>query len=194
MNDSTKPEDATSYKETAFGIIPRSELVTKESEGIAKGLQYIIEAPKTLPIDSEFLLTLHRICFGWIFPDWAGKYRHIHVETSSHKFPTFTDVPMLMKNFVDDFNERMKHVYDPIELIAWVHHTIVWIHPFNDYNGRTARLFSNYLMLFCDMPIVEIAVENEEMRKKYIEALKAADDNDFGLLQELIRNAFTEDR
>ena len=36
MKTSTKPEGATSYKETSFGIIPRSKLLKLEIEGTNK--------------------------------------------------------------------------------------------------------------------------------------------------------------
>lgn len=193
MKDSTKPEDSTSYKETAFGIIPRDELLIKEAEGIAKGLDYILSVPRVSPIDSDFLLTLHKTCFGWIFPTWAGKYRTINVQTSTYAFPDYSEVRVLVKDFFGDLNERLRHDFDPIELIAWAHHRIVWIHPFKDYNGRTARLFSNYLMLFCNLPFSEIRVESEEERKRYIVALKAADNGDFSSLEKLIRKTMNEE-
>lgn len=37
----TKPQGATSYKETAFGIIPRSKLLQLEIEGTKKGIEFI---------------------------------------------------------------------------------------------------------------------------------------------------------
>lgn len=44
MSDSsTKPVGATSYKDTAFGIIPRKKLLQFEIEGTKKGLEYIKE-------------------------------------------------------------------------------------------------------------------------------------------------------
>lgn len=189
MSDLTKPDDATSYKETAFGIIPRDELVIKEAEGIARGIEYIVSTPKSLPLESDFLLKLHHVCFGWIFPDWAGKYRKIDVQTSTHVFPEHNEVRVLVKDFFDDLNERLRHDFDPIELIAWAHHRVVWIHPFKDYNGRTARLFSNYLMLLFGLPLSEIRVETEEERKLYIAALKAADEGNFSILEKLIHDS-----
>ena len=61
-----------------------------------------------------------------------------------------------------------------------------------DYNGRTARLFSNLLMLKIGLPLVEISSETESDRQSYIQALKAADENNYRPLEELLRQAVEE--
>jgi fido (protein-threonine AMPylation protein) len=189
MKDSTNPPDATSYKETAFGIISRSDLLTKEAEGIARGLEYILHLPEDTTLSPELLLEIHRVCFGWIFPEWAGKYRTIKVRTSSHEFPAPHEVPALIHDFFQDLRERLTHPFEPIEIIAWAQHRLVWIHPFKDYNGRTARLFSNYLMLTFNLPLSEINVESEAGRVTYIQSLKSADNGNLKPLEQLLRNA-----
>lgn len=75
---STKPKGATSYKETAFGIIPRAKLLKLELEGTKKGLELITNV-HDLEITPELIIQLHKEAFGWIFLDWAGKYRTIRV-------------------------------------------------------------------------------------------------------------------
>lgn len=190
--NSTKPPDATSYRQTSFGVLPRHKLVEKESEGIIKGLELITNLPSDAELNEKLLLKLHHVCFGWIFPAWAGKYRKINVQTSTHEFPPFQKVPELTRNFFADLNERLKHSPDPIKLIAWAQHRLVWIHPFKDYNGRTARLFSNLLMLRLGLPLAEIKVETEKDRQTYIAALKSADGGNYQPLENLIRKAAKE--
>lgn len=190
--DSTRPPNATSYRQTAFGVLPRHELVKKESEGIAKGLDFILNLADNTKLNEELLLKLHKTCFGWIFPDWAGKYRKMNVQTSTHKFPPFPEVPELTRNFFADLNERLNHQPDSVALIAWAQHRLVWIHPFKDYNGRTARLFSNLLMLRLNLPLAEIKVESEKDRQTYITALKAADKGSYAPLEKLIKTAIEE--
>jgi len=145
----TKPKNATSFKETKMGIVPRSKLVKLEAEGVRRGLRFIETlSRKDFSISSELILTLHKKCFGWIFPKWAGKFRKIEVEISGYQPPNFYKVPVLIKQFCDDLNERLKHIppktevdkylREVISLAAWAQHRFVWIHPFNDYNGRMA--------------------------------------------------------
>lgn len=71
---STKPQGATSYKETAFGIIPRSKLLQLEIEGTKKGFEYLImlvSTEKNIAITPELICKLHDVSFSWIFPKWA---------------------------------------------------------------------------------------------------------------------------
>lgn len=201
--DSTKPKGATSFKETKFGIIPRSKLVKLEAEGVARGLKFIKAlSKKDLLISSELILAIHKKSFGWIFPKWAGKFRQIEVEVSGYSPPNFYEMPALMKQFCGDLDERLKHIpsktevdnylKEIISLIAWAQHRFVWIHPFNDYNGRTARLLTNLIFLKLGLPLLEIKVESKKDRENYIKAMQLADKNDYFLLEEIISSALQE--
>ncbi len=60
---STKPKGATSYKDTAFGIIPRTKLLQLEIEGTKKGLEYIdslIVKKRNKQITPDLICNLHR--------------------------------------------------------------------------------------------------------------------------------------
>ncbi|MEK7577011.1 MAG: hypothetical protein AAB492_00150 [Patescibacteria group bacterium] len=66
----TKPKGATSYKETAFGILPRTKLLPLELEGTKRGMEYIYKLVKTnnhVHITPELICKLHHVSFGWIF-------------------------------------------------------------------------------------------------------------------------------
>lgn len=68
----------------------------------------------------------------------------------------------------------------------------MWIHPFQDYNGRVARLLTNLVLLNVDLPPLEITAETEKDRNQYIEAMKAADKNNYDRLEDLIAKALKE--
>ncbi|MGB2762630.1 MAG: Fic family protein [Minisyncoccales bacterium] len=200
---STKPKDATSFRETKFGIIPRSKLVKLEAEGVKKGLKFIKTLSKRdFLISPELILTIHKKCFSWIFPKWGGKFRKIEVEISDYQPPNFYKVPVLIKQFCDDLNERLKYIpsktetdkylREVVSLTAWAQHRFVWIHPFNDYNGRTARLLTNLIFLKLGLPLLEIKVETKKDRERYIKAMQLADKHNYSLLEEIISLALQE--
>lgn len=193
----------TSYKETAFGIIPRSKLILLEIEGIKKAWDFILaqKDKAKLPFTPSFLQKIHKIGFAWIFPEMGGNFRKIEVKVSKHTPPEFYLVPQLMVDFCADVKARLKNLPkiddnnftdELIELLAWSHHRFLWIHPFPDYNGRIARLLINIIMLNLDLPPIELKVETEVKRKKYIKALQEADRGEQQALEKIIKSAFLE--
>ena len=57
--------------------------------------------------------------------------------------PEYTDIPTLLDELVEYVNTTDDH---PLIIAAVVHYQLVTIHPFEDGNGRTARLMSGYIL------------------------------------------------
>ena len=57
--------------------------------------------------------------------------------------PEYTDIPVLLDELVEYVNTTDDH---PLIIAAVVHYQLVTIHPFEDGNGRTARLMSGYIL------------------------------------------------
>jgi len=200
---STKPVGTTSFKETAFGVISRKKLLPLELEGTKKGLEFvksIIAGKQETEITPELILTIHKKSFGWIFPDWAGKYRTIRVEFSGKETLLPHQVPEQIHNLCTDLKIRLAHIRSnekgfigaTVNLIAWFQHRFVWIHPFPDYNGRTARILTILILFRLNLPAVEIKAGTGKDRKKYLEAMYAADEGSYEKLENLISQALTE--
>lgn len=198
-----KHKGETSYKETAFGIIPRSQLIPLEIEGIKKAWDFVLKKSEKgkLPLTSDFVKEIHKIGFGWIFPKMGGKFRTVEVTISNHIPPKFYLIPQLMEDFIKDLQTRIKHLpkiedenflNELVSLLAWAHHRFLWIHPFKDYNGRIARLLNNIILLNLNLPPIELKVETKSGRKKYIEALQSADNHDYSKLEKIFKSAIEE--
>ncbi len=57
--------------------------------------------------------------------------------------PEYSDIPALLDELVEYVNTTDDH---PLIVAAVVHYQLVTIHPFEDGNGRTARLLSGYIL------------------------------------------------
>ncbi len=203
MKSSTKPKSATSYKDTSLGILPREEVIELEKYGVKKALEYVGRlSEKGTLITPQVILDIHKEGFGSIFPDWAGKYRTIEVTVGEYIPPLSHEIPALIKNLTDDLSERSKYIPSPesqeeflvevISLLARFQNRFVWIHPFQDYNGRAARLLTNLLALNFGLPLFEIQADTEKDRDAYITAMKLADKQDYTKLEKLISEALQE--
>lgn len=195
---------ATSYKETKFGIIPRHKLIKLEILGTKKGHEFIhnlVKKDTSVPITPDLIKKLHKISFGWIFPEWGGQFRKIQVTLSGKEAPEYFKIHELITNLCEDLRVRLKHlpkssekdyIDKVVELLSWFQHRFVFIHPFNDYNGRTARILTILILLRLNLPPIEIMAETGSDRKKYITAMQKADGGNYSLLEGLIAQSLTE--
>src|SRR3989338_2500463 len=201
---STKPKGATSYKKTAFGIISRFKLLKLELEGTKKGLEYLeglFAKEKNVEITPKLITKLHAVSFGWVFPDWAGKFRTVQVTFSNKEALLYYKLPELMLNLCHYTEKRMKHlpkpttqnfIFEVVSLLAWFQHRFVYIHPFKDYNGRTARMLTILLLLRLGLPPLELKADTREDREQYLAAMQNADVGNYSLLEKLISQALPE--
>ena len=107
-----------------------------------------------------------------------GEYRTHpnHVVTAAGEIFKFTepsDVPSEMKELLDWFGQEMaRPTMHIISFVAHLHHRFILIHPFDDGNGRVARLWTNYVLLRKGFPPLIIKSED---KSNYLAALNQAD-------------------
>jgi Fic family protein len=91
------------------------------------------------------------------------------------------DVPGKMQGLIDWLNgslaENQIHL---ISVAAKLHHDFVLIHPFDDGNGRVARMLVNYLFLRAGYPPIIVPTEQ---KTEYLANLRLADAGDIDGLE-----------
>jgi Fic family protein len=123
---------------------------------------------------SEHLIRqLHQLVTRETDRQGAGRYRigAVTIAGATHTPPEAIDVPRSMSELVRWLGANQRRLH-PVELAALVHHRLANIHPFNDGNGRTARLVMNCLLMRSGFPLAVI-LKND--RKKYYRVLQRAD-------------------
>ncbi len=124
---------------------------------------------ETTPLTERGVRNLHRLVVQRSRPDIAGRYadlaRYVRTETGRHAFPPPAEIPGLMS----DFAQWLCRAPDMPDAAFAAHRRLVDIHPFNDGNGRTARLLMNLILIRGGYP--PIAVRPED-RLAYIRALQ----------------------
>ncbi len=90
-------------------------------------------------------------------------------------YATPEETPALMSDLVRWYNDASaSNEYSPIELAAIFHYRYIRIHPFEDGNGRIARLLVNYILKQHDWPMMVVKTKN---KASYLTALAQADAN-----------------
>ena len=145
-----------------------------EATGHARAYDYMLETARGGPLQfrEEDILRLHALFYGGIDPEHAGRYREgqVFITGTEYAPPTAEEEPGLMAGLVEELNKRRDAMH-PVLLAAYAHRRLVDIHPFQDGNGRTARLLMNLILVnrgYCVVSIPPI------LRHDYITALQQA--------------------
>ena len=146
---------------------------------------------KERPLSENFIRDLNRTILAGDFYKVSndGSYRY-KIHTGVYKtrpnsvitaagemfdYASPEETPSLMGDLVKWYNdEEQKAHLSPIELAALFHYRYIRIHPFEDGNGRIARLLVNYILLRHDYPMVVIPTAD---RKNYLNMLSLCDEN-----------------
>ena len=107
----------------------------------------------------------------------------------------------MIMNLCKDLAERIKYLPDKdnesfilkvVEVLAWFQYRFVFIHPFQDYSGRTARMLTSSILLSLNLPPIELQAETEKDRKRYLKAMQKGDEGYLTFLETLINKALSE--
>ena len=159
-----------------------------ETENIADAKKRFLEknvGDPALWFNIGTLKLIHKAMVGRVWA-WAGDFRR-----------SVTSIGIEPNRISLQLSEFCREVsawsYEAVELTfveraARIHHRLVFIHPFENGNGRFSRLVADrYLVAYkCPYPHWPSLQDNGKLRSMYIQSLKAADSGDYGLLIKLM--------
>ena len=147
---------------------------------------------KNVPLTQNFIRTLHRTLLREDYTVYrnlpgggqtsytihAGQYKTrpnsvITRYGDRFEYASPEETPALMADLVDWYNNaELEGKLSPVELAILFHYRYIRIHPFEDGNGRIARLLFNYILARHGYPMV---VVRSRLKQDYLEALHQAD-------------------
>lgn len=158
-------------------ISTRAELNAAEQENIALGEDWASRRRRNI-LTEQFVKALHLHMFNNVWR-WAGRFR-----TSERNIGIdHWEIPVALRMLLDDAKTWVEHkTYPPDEIAVRFHHRLTQIHPFPNGNGRHARLIADLLVVQLGGKRFSWGKgslrEAGELRKRYIAALRAADNHD----------------
>ena len=160
-------------------ITLRRELNEFETRNILDAEMWLATHKQQDVLNDTFLMKLHKRMFGQVWK-WAGEYR----TTERHIGVAPYQIPVKLKTLFDDVKFWMEnHTFPNLEIAVRLHHRLVLIHPFPNGNGRISRLMADLLMQQLGEPRLywgDASLNDiTDLRKKYIDALHAADSGDY---------------
>ncbi len=168
-------------------VVSRGELNDVETANIADALTQRRVPPANTVLDPKYLRDLHRDMFGQVW-HWAGKDRTREVVVGIDP----ADIAVRLRVLTDNARYWVANDVFPIdELATRFHHRLVQIHVFRNGNGRHGRAATGILLRSLGQPPFTwgagLAVTPDELRARYIGALRRADADDFVDLLAFVR-------
>ena len=172
-------------------LATKEELNEWERQNILEAYAWAL-APSSLrrrdPLIESYVRDLHLRMFDQTWK-WAGVYR----TTEKNIGVPHHEIRERLAALLGDARYWVEHgTYPPDELAVRFHHRLVLIHPFANGNGRHARSMADVLGQRQDRPVFTWGggnlVHASDFRRRYIDALQAADAGDIGPLLAFARS------
>ena len=172
-------------------IRTREELNDLEAKNNAKAYtKYLLllkSSSKFNLFSTASLCGIHKDMFRDVW-SWAGEFRkggatNIGVPTAQ--------IGAEIHRLLSDADQWEEKKMAPEEIAARIHHRLVFIHPFENGNGRWSRLVTNLYLHRKERPLIEWPSDQKLVREvfkpRYLAALKKADVGEYDALFELHR-------
>jgi len=172
------PKQLISYLKDHFDAIDFVFDVVKQDRQITKGFilelhQLITQHQDTTDaIDSLGNIVKVKLLKGE-FKKFANNPKRIDGTIFLYCPPVHVDTEI--DNLISILGELEKKQVKPVIIAAWLHHSFTQIHPFQDGNGRLARLLASLVLI--KHGLFPFTVKGSE-KKKYIDSLELADKNE----------------
>lgn len=168
--------DFSEMKASQVGLEMMSQLVKEGNLPLTQ--TFICQLHKTL-LREDY--TVYRTLPGGVQTSYvihAGQYKTrpnsvITRYGDRFEYASPEETPALMTDLVNWYNDaEALGKYSVVELAALFHYRYIRIHPFEDGNGRIARLMVNYILARHGWPMI---VVRSRKKQEYLEALHKTD-------------------
>lgn len=141
----------------------------------------------------SYILKMHKLSLNHLY-SFAGKYRDVNISKGGFTFPASRFLPQTMEEFEIQILFRLPNKYhskdELIEDIAKVHGELLFIHPFREGNGRTARMLANLMARKQGYDSLKFELIKEREFDKYVSAVQSAADKNYKKMQKIINSIF----
>lgn len=177
----------------AAGLIPshisnNAQLNEWEMANILEGEHWAFSRKRNNLLEIDFIRQLHKRMFGNTWR-WAGTFRTTEKNIGID--------PLLVQAALLDLSRDVKtqleyKSYSLDEIAARYSHRMVAIHPFANGNGRFLRTIADLLLVQNGAERFTWGADNlspdRDERRRYIDALQAADRSDYSSLLTFVRS------
>ena len=175
-----------------LGLNDHEKIAEEEYRGFLRAeIKFESELDQMATFNWELLSTIHKTALGHLY-EFAGDLRQVNLSKGGFMFPAAKFLPSAVEEFEKEFlallPDKIEDYNKLIEYVAPLHAELLFIHPFRDGNGRTARLFVDLIALKSGFERFNFENITEKRMPEYIKAVQAAADKNYEPMITLFRS------
>ena len=141
----------------------------------------------------RYIKGIHKLSLGHLY-SFAGKYRTVIMSKGGFLFPAAQFINESMDSFEKEILSVLPNRYESkeslIKDIAKVHGELLFIHPFREGNGRTARVLANLIVRKQSYQGLNFNKIDEKVFLKYVSAVQSVADKNYLPMEKIIKLLF----
>ncbi|MFA6260140.1 MAG: Fic family protein [Bacteroidia bacterium] len=188
------PDSQSEFLPNLLNLKSVEEIALSEFEGFLKAEIVLTEklSDKT-KFNVKYILQIHKLALGHLYA-FAGKYRDVNLSKGGFPFAAARFLPETMETFEKEvLSKLLKDNGNKEELIsdiAVVHAELLYIHPFREGNGRTARILANLMVRKHGYGSLLFEKVGEMEFEIYVLAVQLAAKKEYKKMEEFIASIF----
>ncbi len=177
-----------------LGLTSIKQINEAEFEGFLKAEIYFTEnLTSRTKFTTAFILKIHKMSLGHLY-SFAGKLRDVNLSKGGFPFAAAKYLPETMATFENEILSTLSNKYNSRERlindIAIVHGELLFIHPFREGNGRTARLLANLMSRKAGYSGLMFEKIGKKEFEKYVVAVQNCANKDYKKMIEFVTSIF----
>ncbi len=179
-----------------LGYTSVKEINESEFEGFLKAEIYFTEnLAEKAKFNKAYILKVHKMALGHLY-SFAGKLRDVNLSKGGFPFAAAKFLPETMSAFDSEILRQLPDQYKNREAlikdIAVVHGELLFIHPFREGNGRTARMLANLMSRKAGYEGLLFEKVDKKEFEKYVVAVQSCAKKDYNKMIEFITSIFPD--
>ena len=188
------PDSQDEVLPNLLGLKSVEEIGLSEFEGFLKAeILFTENLTQSTKFTVKYIMDLHKIALEHLY-SFAGKLRTVNISKGGFVFPAARFLPDSMREFDNGILSNLSNNYeskeDLIRDIAVVHGELLFIHPFREGNGRTARIIANLMARKQGFDALKFGNFDKKSFPEYILAVQNSAGKDYNKMIELIKSIF----
>ena len=145
--------------------------------------------------DIDYIKNIHFLALKDVY-GFAGNFRTVNISKQGFMFPTARFLDQSMQEFQTEILNKLLNEYVKldsvffIEDLARVHAELLYIHPFREGNGRTARVLLNLMLRKNGWEPLDFSKMNEELFQQYVIAVQSSAMKNYEPMKKVIEQLF----